>query len=509
MHLASLSLVLISAQLLTITNAANILGIFAFPGQGPYSFVEPLLKELAQRGHHVTSITNYPQSEPVENFRDIRIEKNQHLFDEFKNFSVETIEPNHYDVFGTFYTRTYEMCHNIFANEDVRKLRQTESFDLIIMDVLFTESFFGFGEEFGAPMVAISSWGTMSSVDELVGNITPLSYVPNMIMLRHYNQNMNFWRRCLNVAVYILEWIHYNYKYMSMQQKIYEQHFPNASKSITEAQKNFSLVLVNDHFVLSTPRPYVPNMIEVAGMHIPSKVEPLSEDIKEILDKAQQGIIYITINSFLPQHIFQMVLNVLGNFERLVLWNTQYHVLHTLQIPSNVYFSSNVSHHSMLSFANIHLLITHGEYLRIVESIHYGVPILSLPRFDGFNEDYVDNIRKIGNGISLTWEKMREKPLSKALNDLLATDRYRREAKSKSKQFRDQQNTPLERAIYWIEYVLRFQGAHHLRNLGQNLTIWEFYNLDVFLCLSLALIVFVLLSYISLNLMLKLIMNAK
>uniref|UniRef100_A0A1I8Q5P2 UDP-glucuronosyltransferase n=1 Tax=Stomoxys calcitrans TaxID=35570 RepID=A0A1I8Q5P2_STOCA len=509
MYFASLSLVLISAQLLTTINAAHILGIFAFPGKGPYSFVEPLLKELALRGHHVTSITNYPQSKPVKNFRDIVIEKNQHLFDEFKNFSIETIGSNHFETLGTFYNKAYEMSHNVFTNEAVRKLRQTESFDLIIMDVLFTESFYGFGEDFGAPMVAISPWGTMTSIDELVGNTTPLSYIPNMIMLRHYNQNMNFWRRSLNVAVYILERIHYYYTYMPMQRKIYEQHFPNASKSITEAQKNFSLVLLNDHFVLTTPRPYVPNMIEVAGMHIPSQVEPLAEDIKRMLHEAQQGVIYITVNSFLPQYIFQMVLNVLGNFDQLVLWNTQYHTLHTLQIPPNVHFISNVSHHSLLSLPNIHLLITHGEYLCIVESIHYGIPILSLPRFDGLNEDYVNNVKKIGNGISLSWDQMRERILSKTLNDLLATDRYRREAKLKSKQFRDQQNPPLERAIYWIEYVLRFQGAHHLRNLGQNLTIWEFYNLDVFLYLSLALIVFVWFSYMSLNLMLKLIMNAK
>ncbi|XP_075168651.1 UDP-glucosyltransferase 2-like [Haematobia irritans] len=508
MSFATLSLLLISAQLVTV-NAARILGIFAFPARGSYAFVEPLLIELSRRGHHVTSISNFPQDEPLENFRDIVIKENRHLFDDFGNFSIDNVSASHFDVIGPFYKKAYEMNQNLYENPEVIKLRQYESFDVILLDVILTESFYGFGEEFQAPMVAVSTWGTMISIDELVGNTTPLSYIPNMLMLRKYNENMNFWRRCLNVVLFLCDWMHYYFKYMPMQEKIYSYHFPNASKSLVEAQKNFSLVLVNDHFAISTPRPYVPNMIEVAGMHIPNIVDDLSLEIEELLKDAKNGVIYVIIKSFLPDHIMEMILEVFGDYQQLVIWSNNFQTWTSLQIPSNVCFYSNVSHYALMSHPKVQLIISHGEYLNIIESIYYGIPILSLPRYDGINEDYIDWIRKLGNGISLTWDTLNRKQLSLALNDLLLKDGYRQEAKHKSMLFQDQMNTPLERAIYWIEYVLKFNGASHLRNLGQNLTVWEFYNVDVFLMIALMIILFICFSYIILNLMLKIIVNVK
>lgn len=38
--------------------------------------------------------------------------------------------------------------------------------------------------------------------------------------------------------------------------------------SYEEVLESVSLVLLNTHFSLNPPRPYVPNMIEVGGMHV-------------------------------------------------------------------------------------------------------------------------------------------------------------------------------------------------------------------------------------------------
>lgn len=49
-----------------------------------------------------------------------------------------------------------------------------------------------------------------------------------------------------------------------------------------------------------------------------------------------------------------------------------------------------------------------------------------------------------------------------------------------SKAFRDQQNSPLETAIYWVEYVARHKGANHIKNSGVQLNFIAYHNLDVF-----------------------------
>ncbi|XP_073845090.1 UDP-glycosyltransferase UGT4-like [Musca autumnalis] len=509
MNVFTLLTIVISGQLLSATNAARILSILAFPARAQHDFTQPLLLELANRGHQVTSINNFPLKQATDHFRDIVIEENFHLFDEFKNFTMNDINSNYYNTVDMFYDRSYEMSHNLLVDEQVRIMMANESFDLIIIDITLTEALFGLGEYFGAPMVAISYWSTMTSIDELVGNTTPLSYIPNLIMLRKYNQNMNFWRRWLNVIVFTVEWVHYYFRYFPMQKQLYDENFPNAKLSIYEAQRNFSLVLLNDHYTITTPRPYVPNMIEVAGMHIPSQPDPIPENVRKLLDDSPQGVIYVTLNSILPEHIVQIILDQLGKWPQLILWNSNVVPWDSMRIPRNVYFQQGLSQHSVLSHRNIYLFISHGDYLNIVESIYYGVPILGIPRYDGYHDDYVDNIKKIGNGLSLTLKQFNERSLALVLHDLLATNHYRNEAKQKSQIFRDQQNTPMEKAVYWIEHIVKYKGAQHMRNMGQNLSLWEFYNLDVYASMVFIILAFIFLSYLCLNVLLKFIWNLK
>lgn len=40
--------------------------------------------------------------------------------------------------------------------------------------------------------------------------------------------------------------------------------------------------------------------------------------------------------------------------------------------------------------------------------------------------------------------------------------------------------TPMETAVYWVEYVARHKGAPHMRSAGQDLCWISLYNLDVY-----------------------------
>lgn len=75
---------------------------------------------------------------------------------------------------------------------------------------------------------------------------------------------------------------------MPVQLEIYEQVFSNPFKpSLNFLAKIVSLILLNSHFSLNYPKPYVPNMIEVeGGMHINSKRKLLPENIQQFLDNA-------------------------------------------------------------------------------------------------------------------------------------------------------------------------------------------------------------------------------
>ena len=43
----------------------------------------------------------------------------------------------------------------------------------------------------------------------------------------------------------------------------------------------------------------------------------------------------------------------------------------------------------------------------------------------------------------------------------------------------DQPVKPLDRAVFWIEFVMRHKGAKHLRPAAHDLTWYQYHSLDV------------------------------
>ncbi|KAK7798050.1 hypothetical protein U0070_010699 [Myodes glareolus] len=56
---------------------------------------------------------------------------------------------------------------------------------------------------------------------------------------------------------------------------------------------------------------------------------------------------------------------------------------------------------------------------------------------------------------------------------------YKKNAMWLSTIHHDQPMKPLDRAIFWIEFVMRHKGAKHLRPLAHNLTWYLYHSLDV------------------------------
>lgn len=72
---------------------------------------------------------------------------------------------------------------------------------------------------------------------------------------------------------------------------------------------------------------------------------------------------------------------------------------------------------------------------------------------------------------------------------------YTNAAKEASNLFHDQVQPPLERAAFWIEFVLRHKGADHLRLGSVNLAPYERALVDVYIILAICAIVPIILTY--------------
>lgn len=85
----------------------------------------------------------------------------------------------------------------------------------------------------------------------------------------------------------------------------------------------------------------------------------------------------------------------------------------------------------------------------------------------------------LGFGLKGEILDLTEEKLTKWIKTILDDPRYMNSAKKLSSIFRDQQETPLERAIYWTEYVMRHKGAHHLKSPAMNLSLIQYHSIDV------------------------------
>ena len=60
----------------------------------------------------------------------------------------------------------------------------------------------------------------------------------------------------------------------------------------------------------------------------------------------------------------------------------------------------------------------------------------------------------------------------------------------------DQPVKPLDRAVFWIEFVMRHKGAKHLRPAAHDLTWFQYHSLDVigFLLACVATVIFIIMK---------------
>jgi hypothetical protein len=66
------------------------------------------------------------------------------------------------------------------------------------------------------------------------------------------------------------------FRFYNEDNKILEQRFGKGIPDVFELASQTSLMLVNQHFSLSGPRPLTPQVIEVGGLHI-KETKPLPE----------------------------------------------------------------------------------------------------------------------------------------------------------------------------------------------------------------------------------------
>ncbi|KAF4519854.1 UDP-glycosyltransferase-12 [Ephemera danica] len=476
------TLIITSLAVLPMANSARILGVFPYPSKSHMTVFSTLTRELARRGHEMVVVSSFPLSKPMLNYTDIDIMDvmaplheiifNADVYD-FADFSLYMIPTSLWDegLAVTEAALTHPKINDL--------LKDNKGFDLIIAEAFIHEAIYGFAHHFKAPLILISSMNGMHWVNYVVGTPIPLSYFPNPMLT--YTDHMTFSERIVNSVFTSLWDLGNQLHYLPRQEALKKAVFGESCASISELEKSVSLVLLNNHLSLNFPRPLVPSMIDAGGMHVSTTTSELPNDIKKFLDDAKEGVIYFSMGSNLrsdkmPAEKLEAFMNAFSEIPQRVLWKWESDEFPGK--PRNVKVSKWLPQQDILAHRNVKLFITHGGLLSLQEAAYHGVPLIGIPVYG----DQMLNMKKAvlgGYGVMVTLQNVTKQSLLWALDKTLNDPSISMEAKRRSSLFRDQPESPLDRAVFWTEYVLRHKGAHHLRTAATELAWYQLNLLDV------------------------------
>ncbi|XP_058833855.1 UDP-glycosyltransferase UGT5-like [Topomyia yanbarensis] len=483
------SWIFILITVLTVSNGFKILGILPTGGRSHDIIGAAFMRALAAAGHEVTIITPYPAKNPPPNYHQIELTGMLELKkqNEVNMFDYQGSGPL---AFTIMLIILYEMfpaitCEYVLKHPNVvNLLNSNEKFDAVLVETFISESLYGFAQHFNAPLITFSAFGNSMWTADLVGAPLPLSEL------------VHFWDRFLYTVFDYVDKAYYKWRYLPAQKRLYDSAFPNAKLSFEQQLRNVSLVFLNQHFSVNVPMPYPPNMVEVGGIQVDDP-KPLPEDLQKYLDESTDGIIYFCMGSNVksidfPETKRQAFLKAFAKLKQRVLWKFENDTLPNQ--PPNVMIKPWMPQNDILAHPNVKLFITHGGLLGVTESMYHGKPMVGIPIY-GDQTTNVEKAVKAGYAVLLDYNELSEATIYQAIDTVLGDPAYGRNAMQMSKRFRDKPMTPKELAVYWVEYVIRYRGAPHLRSPVMDLTLLQQGSIDVH-----ALLVVIILSIIVINL---------
>ncbi|XP_022209927.2 UDP-glycosyltransferase UGT5 [Drosophila obscura] len=467
---------------LSCCNGYKFLMVLNSPGRSHFNVGHALAKGLVQAGHQITVVSVFPLKEPMPGYEDIIVPNIIQVMKGDLAALWQSIQKpvtrkliDHYDM-------GFRLTRGLFVDANFQALlHSNRTFDAIICETFYNDAHYGLAEHFQAPLIGLSTGGGLTFITDMVGSPAPASFVPHIML--PFNDHMSLPERLVNVAFLAYERLLLDYYYLPGQEALYREFFPHNKRCFYAMRRNASLVLINQHVSLSFPRPNAPNLIEVGGMHIDGKLRPLPAQIEKFLNESEHGAIYFSMGSNLkskdlPPAKVQEILKAFRGLRQRVLWKFELHDLPNK--PDNLFISDWFPQTDILAHPKVLAFVTHGGMLSTTESIYHGKPVIGLPIFSDqfFNMAHAE---QTGYGIMLDFKSLNAGDFRAAIERITGVPAYTAVVRGMSHRYRDQQQTPLQNAVYWVEHVTRHQGAAYLQSAAQRLNWWQYHNVDVLL----------------------------
>nr|XP_033793661.1 2-hydroxyacylsphingosine 1-beta-galactosyltransferase isoform X2 [Geotrypetes seraphini] len=364
-------------------------------------------------------------------------------------------------------------CDMMVGNQDLMNNLKQQNFDLILVD---PNEICGFVLAYLLGVkYAVFSTGLWYPTE--VGAPAPLAYVPEFNSL--LTDHMNLLERMKNTMIYIFTRLGINLLILPKYEWIMQKYKVMPKQSIYDLIHGTSFWMLCNDVALEFPRPTLPNVAFVGGI-LTRPARPLPEDLQKWADDSQtHGFVLVSFGAgvkYLSEDIGNKLAGALAKLPQQVLW--RFSGSRPKNLGNNTKLVEWLPQNDLLGHPHIKAFLSHGGLNSIFEAIYHGVPVVGMPLF-GDHYDTMIRVQAKGMGIALHWKSITDDDLYEALVKVINDPSYRQRAQRLSEIHKDQPEHPVRRTVYWINYVLRHNGAMHLRSASHSISFYQYFLLDV------------------------------
>ncbi|GAB0099855.1 hypothetical protein DMENIID0001_157450 [Sergentomyia squamirostris] len=448
-----------------LISCANILVLEGLPSPSHHVLFRVVNEALAARGHNVTSISADIEKNPVENLTYHHLDRvYEKLHAGLDVNLIEVGKTNPWITVGlltNFVLATLDGVQISSGYQALLAYPDDFKFDLVIYDHIATPFLLAFLHKFkNPPLIVLTGYNAIGTTSVVLGSPFHPEFSPHHT--RQETKN-NFLNRVQNYLLYWGEHAIRRYIGIPYIERKLSKDFPGLP-SLSDLEEQTRLALINYHPVFDPSEPMLPGLIGVAGLQIKDP-KPLPKDLLEVVDKS-------------PFVFFSLGTNV--HSDMLGQESIENIVKDTLPVdlPPNLVVRSWFPQSDLLAHPNVKLFISHCGLLSTHEATWRGVPILGVPIF---LDQFMNSINNVKSGMGLEYDirTVTKETFKAAILEVATNPKYKNNAMIRSELFRDQQEKPLDRALWWIEYILRYPDNDILRPDNVKTNIFQKHSVDI------------------------------
>ncbi|XP_039229238.1 UDP-glycosyltransferase UGT5 isoform X1 [Drosophila yakuba] len=472
-----------------MAQAAKILVLFPHVNEGHFAVMRTLVTELANREHTIEVYTGHGLGESLDNVTET-VTAEFPFWSELQNLAAP--KGNLADLGRLPLEKLRQSLASVgarsldhfLAQEPIQKLLKMSylefDFDVILVDYFYTEALLALGALHQRPVVGIISTDFGNYMDAVQEALVPAACSP--IDFERDQPQMGFSERLGNIRTCIARRKQFIKDHYGGQEQLVTKYFKLQS-SISELQASqLSVLLLNSHVPLITPRVSIQQVVPAGGLHIRGPKE-LPWNVKRFLEEARPGVIYVQLGNEqacgqLPKEKLDTLFAFFSARKQSIIWTC--HDVKTLEgLPKNVMIQHAVPQIDILAHPRVKAFLTNGDLLNLQESIMRNVPILGVPLFQHERRNMELAVR-LGVGLQLEEGNVTTESLNWAVDRLLRESHFQLTIREVSLEFRDRPLGALASALFWVNYVARHKGGAALRTRGIGISSCQLHLFDLF-----------------------------